>query len=152
MFLVFLFLYSDSQPEAFTGRGLIWNTLLNIINESNFEILGYGALYGASDIINISDFANYQSFWLSNIASGHNGYLDIIVTTGSFGFLLSLLVYFVLPLYKISINKNLIVKNFQLTLLFFFIFFNFFESSFLDRAKLISTFYVFFVVSLYGDD
>jgi O-antigen ligase len=90
---VFLISYF-SDGEALTGRGQIWPFLIEYASEHILLGAGYGAFWnigGAAPIL------QYTDGWISEIASGHNGYLDILVQTGIPGLLITILATVVSP-------------------------------------------------------
>lgn len=151
-FLVFISFYAEDNPEALTGRGLIWTTILSLIDVNGFWGVGYGALYGAGDSGDIGEYSNLQEAWLSNIASGHNGYLDILITTGWAGLFCSVVALIFIPFFILNKKGFTLSNGLSFSLLVFCVLYNFLESSFSDKSKLISTLMMIVVVSVYSDD
>ena len=72
----------------FTGRSAIWQVLLEAISGNYILGLGYGAVWSAGEYSAITNFGLNTSSWVSSISHGHNGYLDIWLSTGIVGLLL----------------------------------------------------------------
>lgn len=122
------------DPDSFTGRVAIWETLFMVINDYPIGGIGFSSLYqvGAD-----TPLMNYASGWVSDLPHGHNGYLDTLATTGIIGFLLSLFAFLFRPLRQIAQTKKMPPKisGLILSLISFVIFHNFMESSLLSRDK-----------------
>lgn len=134
-----LFLFSFAQlnyflienPEMFTGRSAIWQVLLEAISGNYILGLGYGAVWSAGEYSAITNFGLNTSSWVSSISHGHNGYLDIWLSTGIVGLLLFTFLLFkalknIADVYDISNNE----KFMCLSIIFFLVLHNFLESSF----------------------
>jgi O-antigen ligase len=123
--------YLIDNPELFTGRGVIWQVLLEAISDNPIFGLGYGSVWAAGEFSAITDYGVNTSAWVANISHGHNGYLDLWVTSGIVG-----VVLFAMLLFKTfkeicyvpghSTNDRFLC----LSILMFLILHNFLESSF----------------------
>lgn len=83
------------DPRAFTGRAALWQVLWQKIEAAPLLGVGYGSFWDLGDR---SPIAIYEGMWFSEIIQGHNGYLDIMLTTGAIGLVLSIWAAFVTPL------------------------------------------------------
>lgn len=81
------------EPAAFTGQGLIWDTLYYDMDYFSKVLLGYG--YGAYFGVGVIPYF-FDDPWsfLQQITSPHNGYLDMFLQFGVLGcsFLISLFI------------------------------------------------------------
>lgn len=122
------------DPEAFTGRVAIWDALAMVISDYPAGGIGFQSLYqvGAD-----TPLLNYASGWISLLAHGHNGYLDILAATGIIGFALFLFAFLFRPLRQIIKSKHMHpkVSGLIFSLITFVIFHNFLESSLLNKEK-----------------
>jgi O-antigen ligase len=73
---------------TFTGRTVLWSFLISQIHARPIQGIGFGSFWGVSAAgpINASEHD-----WFATTVQGHNGYLDITVTTGVVGLALCLL-------------------------------------------------------------
>lgn len=97
-------IYSDpflrvlNDPTAFTGRTVIWAAMWAFYR--NFPLFGAG--YGSFwNIGPASPINQYGSDWLLQVAEGHNGYMDLLVTIGPVGLALVVLATMILPIAKL---------------------------------------------------
>ncbi|MFC0205086.1 O-antigen ligase family protein [Novosphingobium soli] len=87
------------DPQAFTGRGRIWHVLLLYVRENPWFGAGYGAFW---QIGPASPVYRLDNSWVAhNTGHGHNGYLDLIVTLGIPGMVLTVLVMLFWPTAKL---------------------------------------------------
>lgn len=96
--------YSDpflrvlNDPTSFTGRTVIWSAMWAFYR--NFPLFGAG--YGSFwNIGPASPINQYGSDWLLQVAEGHNGYLDLLVTIGPIGLALVVVATMILPIAKL---------------------------------------------------
>lgn len=90
-----------ADPTGFTGRTVIWRTMLPYI-EKNW-VLGSGfssfwSIGGASPALNYQD--PYYS-WAALVGQGHNGFLDILTQIGVPGLLLVMNAAFIVPIWRL---------------------------------------------------
>lgn len=124
-----------SSKDAFTGRVQIWPAMLAYWQDHPMGA-GYGAFWNNSTGNPILPYVSVRSY-VSIISTGHNGYLDLLVTIGLPGLVLVLLAFVVIPLSRILFAAD-IPKNrlqFMLAVLLFAIGHNFTESSLMDRDQ-----------------
>jgi O-antigen ligase len=85
-----------SDPTEFTGRSAIWAAELAYIADHPLLGAGFGAF---TDTKGISPLHGYVSGnWVESVSHGHNGYLQVLVTVGGIGFVLTVLAVIVRPL------------------------------------------------------
>lgn len=92
--------FSDqfTQPGGFTGRVQIWPVLLQFASEHPWLGAGYGSFWNIGEASPVMQLANN---WVSRLATGHNGYLDVLVQIGIPGLILAILVTIVIPLWTL---------------------------------------------------
>lgn len=86
------------DPRAFTGRAALWQVLWQKIEEAPLLGVGYGSFWDLGDQ---SPIGLYQGMWFSEVIQGHNGYLDIMLTTGAIGLALSVWAAFMMPVRRV---------------------------------------------------
>jgi O-antigen ligase len=134
------------DPYSFTGRGAIWQAVVDWLREDNHWVLGSG--FGS--FWNIGDkgpIFSHATGWVVSIGNAHDGYLEILSTIGIFGLILALLAAFIIPIGKLLVTSNVPKPKASLCLglLIFGFGQNFTESTLLDRDQFISVFIVFAV-------
>jgi exopolysaccharide production protein ExoQ len=88
-----------SDADALTGRGIIWSIVWNYASRYPFTGSGFAAFWG---IGNDSPVLTATSVtWLYIVAHSHNGFLEILVTTGVFGLAFAVLATFIWPLWRL---------------------------------------------------
>jgi O-antigen ligase len=95
--------------------------------------VGYGSFW---DIGQQSPIATYEGRWFSNEIQGHNGYLDIILTTGFIGLAVSVIAAFINPVLTIFRHSNWVLKchGLSLSVIAFFSVHNLMESTLFRQA------------------
>lgn len=83
------------DPAIFTGRGLIWRTMLFVIPEHLWAGVGFGAFW-QGDSSPIRPYLGLS--WIIGINSAHNGYMEVLATLGVIGLGLSVLAFVIAPL------------------------------------------------------
>lgn len=120
------------SPREFTGRTAIWQAELRYIGDHPLLGSGYGTF---ADTGGKSPLANYiASKWVAEVAHGHNGYLQVLVTTGGIGFALAMLALVALPfagLWRRDMDR-LALKSLLFALFSFAIMHNLLESDYLE--------------------
>jgi O-antigen ligase len=89
------FITKFSRDPTFTGRNEIWRFALDHIAERPIFGFGYQAFWGTSELLNSW---TYLRSWGFRASDAHNGFLNVAVTTGVAGLVLSLIWTFVQPL------------------------------------------------------
>lgn len=141
--------FSDARydPNAFTGRGLIWNALWPYFQDNTIFGAGFGTFWLIGFDSPVYTYTRLE--WVAEIGTGHNGYLDLLVTVGIPGLVLAVAAFFVMPIVKMlvsqDVNPNL--KFLVYAVLLYAIGNNFTESTLLARDTFPSVM-VYFVVAL----
>ena len=115
------------EDDSFTGRGLIWNTIIPIVEINPWFGYGYGGFWGVGDFGHIH---SYATGFVSKLNQGHNAYIDALLTIGIPGLIVSVATFFVVPVFNLK-NKSGLIFGFIASVVFFNIFYNFMESSLL---------------------
>ncbi|PZM15568.1 O-antigen ligase family protein [Rhizobium tubonense] len=96
--------YSDklaelfSNPQSFTGRVAIWDTALAFSADHPWLGSGYSSLWAVSSAPPILPYMT--DAFLEAIVHSHNGYLEMLATTGIPGLTLALVAALVVPLFQ----------------------------------------------------
>ncbi len=121
------------DPDEFTGRAAIWAAELRYIADHPLLGAGFGTF---TDSGSQSPLHNYVSgSWVDAVSHGHNGYLQVLVTIGGLGFLLTMLTAVIAPLRRFWTLDRPDGDGFKPMLLALFVFailHNFMESDFLE--------------------
>jgi O-antigen ligase len=125
------------DPKAFTGRGLIWSTLLNYWSDHPMGA-GFGSFW---NIGGYSPIYQYGKGFVTTITVGHSGYLDQLVAVGLIGMLLMVVATMVWPLIVLLRNPDMSRGRAALftALLVFCIGHNVTETSLFERDAIVST-------------
>lgn len=125
--------------DALTGRGSIWPVLIGYAQDHWMTGAGYGSFWNIGPN---SPVGHYTKSWVSGIASGHNGYIDLLTQIGYPGLVLAVLATIVLPLLHLLVSLR--IDRSQASLLLAFLVFcaghNMTESSLLDRDMIVEVF------------
>jgi exopolysaccharide production protein ExoQ len=121
------------DPTEFTGRAAIWQAELAFARDHAFLGSGFGTF---ADTGALSPLHNYVAgSWVEAVAHGHSGYLQILVTIGGIGLLLTVAAIIVAPamrFWRMNDGADLGFKAMLFALFVFFIAHNFMESDFLE--------------------
>jgi exopolysaccharide production protein ExoQ len=77
-----------NDPAGFTGRAEIWLSSLGYIRDHPLLGAGFGTIAPTGALSPLHFYA--RDHWVETIPNSHNGYLQILVTTGGIGLLLAL--------------------------------------------------------------
>lgn len=137
------------DPEAFTGRGMIWKTLVGYIRDHWLLGAGYGSFWGIGPRSPV--FVYTDLTWVQALFVGHNGYLDVWSQVGLPGLLLVLLAVFVVPFLRMFKSRTLAPSRRALlcALMLFILGDNVTESTLFDRDTLLNIF-AMIVIALIG--
>lgn len=83
-----------SDPTEFTGRTEIWKAEIAYFLDHPVFGAGFGSF---ADTGGTSPLAAYAPDWVANVSHGHNGYLQVMMTVGGIGLLLTLIGLLVQP-------------------------------------------------------
>ena len=124
------------NPESFTGRSEIWSVVMMIILDNPFFGVGVASVYHVGDA---SILLNYADNWVSLEAHAHNGYLDIALYFGVFGFIGFFYsfyrTFYLLLMHRLRVFGGDVIAYSSFFAFFFFIFHNLSESSFFDTSR-----------------
>ena len=129
------FITSLDDPTAFTGRASIWRVLVEYAQTHLWTGAGFGSFW---QIGNASPVWDYDTGWVARqAAGGHNAYLDLLVTIGLPGLLLTVVTMFLLPTARLWLSNDMAQskRGLILALIFFVIVNNLAESQLLDRTS-----------------
>jgi O-antigen ligase len=126
---VLMRLFED--PDEFTGRTEIWQAEIAFIRDHALLGAGFGTF---SDTGGLSPLHNYiGNSWVSEASHGHNGYLQILVTTGAVGFALAFVSLIVEPAMELwRRGGDLRLKALLFALFAFLLLHNLMETDFLE--------------------
>jgi O-antigen ligase len=94
----------DSR-NGFTGRVLIWRPLTEYAQDHLLLGCGFGAFWGLGS--QISPIFHYATGWVTKIAHGHDGYLDLLITIGAPGLILVVTSSLIVPVARLLIAKSI---------------------------------------------
>jgi O-antigen ligase len=138
-----------SDPQEFTGRTEIWWGEIGFIRDHLLVGSGFGTF---ADTGALSPIHDYVGGWVDQAAQGHNGYLELAVTTGMIGFVLGMIALVLAPLSSFWARGDM--EPWLKAMLFgFFVFFvlhNFMESDFLASDGIVWTAYLLLFAVLRG--
>jgi O-antigen ligase len=120
------------DPAEFTGRAAIWQAELAFVADHPLLGSGFGTF---ADSGTLSPLHNYVAgSWVEQVAHGHSGYLQLLVTIGGIGFALTILACVIVPLWQFwtlrSGDLNMVAMLFAIFV--FIVLHNFLESDFLE--------------------
>ncbi|MGD0867901.1 MAG: O-antigen ligase family protein [Rhizomicrobium sp.] len=120
------------DPALLTGRSAIWQAELAFIRDHPALGSGFGSFAYTGK--NSPIYQYIDSSWIGGVASGHQGYLQLLVTIGIPGFLIAMLCLFVQPIVWFSRGSKLDLpfRSLLFALFSFFFLHNFMESNFLN--------------------
>ncbi len=121
-----------TDPTELTGRTAIWQGEIAFIRDHFLLGSGFGSF---SDTGAVSLLHNYVAdTWVQNISQGHNGYLQILVTTGTIGFALAMTALVFLPAREFwrFDPANVAVRAVLFAIFVFMVLHNFLETDFLE--------------------
>lgn len=87
-----------TDPASFTGRAEIWQAILAYMHDHPVLGAGFGTIAHTGSLSPLHDYA--RGNWVETIADSHNGYLQILATTGGIGLCLALLAMVVDPMLR----------------------------------------------------
>jgi exopolysaccharide production protein ExoQ len=153
--LVFLALYIAFQPlierlfadpTSFTGRVSIWQVAIDYLADHPYLGAGFGGFWQVGVHSPAHDYLNQQFQLLT--AHSHNGYLEILVTTGPVGLALLLVSFVVLPAWWFltgATRQNATLLATAFAIWSFVIYQNLLETSFFDKDRQV---WVIFLASM----
>jgi len=118
-----------ADPEQFTGRTEIWQAEVAFIRDHPVLGAGFGTF---SDTGGVSPLHNYVGGWVTEASHGHNGYLQILVTTGLVGFVLAMAALIAAPAIAFWRRGAAATKALLFSLFVFLMLHNLMETDFLE--------------------
>ncbi len=125
-----------NDPDALTGRTLIWQAVGGYIRDHPLFGTGYGAL---ADTGGTSPLNNYiESRWIINVYDSHSGYLQLLATIGIPGFILAMVALVIVPLRNFWRRdpENLALKSLLFGFFVYWVLHNFMEAEYLASDDL----------------
>ncbi len=121
-----------NNPSDFTGRTEIWQAELGYIHDHTWLGAGYGTFADSGGKSPLHDYVDQK--WVALQPHGHNGYLQLLVTIGAFGFVLAMAACVAMPLAKFWRRDlaNLPLKSLLFAIFVFIVLHNFLESDYLE--------------------
>ncbi|MDP9056862.1 MAG: O-antigen ligase family protein [Pseudomonadota bacterium] len=132
------------DPSSFTGRGLIWSSLLKFARDNLMTGAGFESFWNIGDQ---SPIYQYGKGYVTQITVGHNGYLDLLVTIGLPGMLLVTFALILWPLLRLLAARGIAPERGALicALVIFGMGHNVTESSMFARDAIVGVFMLFAV-------
>ena len=125
-----------SDPTAFTGRVRIWGVVFDYARAHPLFGAGYASFWQIGDASPIFQVGSAED-WLLATAHSHNGYMEILATTGVIGLSLAVLAIVLVPLLRMlsAGNRYANLTGLLFSLWLFGIFYNSMETQILARDK-----------------
>jgi exopolysaccharide production protein ExoQ len=125
-----------ADPTSFTGRVSIWEVDFAYLRAHPYLGSGFGGFWQVGDLSPARLYMN-QAFQMLT-AHSHNGYLEILVTTGPLGLIMLLVSFVVLPAWwfmtgATAENRTLMATSFAIWS--FVLYQNMLETSFFDKDR-----------------
>jgi O-antigen ligase len=117
------------DPQQFTGRTEIWRAELAYIRDHPVFGAGFGTFTNTGAV---SPLSRYISGWVTEASQGHNGYLQLLMTTGGVGFVLAVMSLIVLPGIDFWRRGDTALKALLFSLFIFLLLHNLMETDFLE--------------------
>jgi exopolysaccharide production protein ExoQ len=117
------------DPQQFTGRTEIWRAELAYIRDHPVFGAGFGTFTNTGTV---SPLARYISGWVTEASQGHNGYLQLLMTTGGVGFALAVVSLIVFPGIDFWRRGDTAIKALLFSLFIFLLLHNLMETDFLE--------------------
>jgi O-antigen ligase len=121
-----------SDPQEFTGRAAIWQAEIAFIRDHALLGSGFGSFADTGALSPLHAYVGAS--WVDTISHGHNGYLQLIVTTGLGGFALLMIAVVITPaiaFWRMD-GMDQLLKSLLFGFFIFFLFHNLTESDFLE--------------------
>jgi O-antigen ligase len=121
-----------SDPQEFTGRAAIWQAEVAFIRDHALLGSGFGSFADTGALSPLHAYVGAS--WVDTISHGHNGYLQLIVTTGLGGFALLMIAVVITPaiaFWRMD-GMDRLLKSLLFSFFVFFLFHNLTESDFLE--------------------
>ncbi len=120
-----------ANPLELTGRIAIWQAEIAYIGDHPLLGAGFGSFADTGAHSPIYPYAG--SAWIGNVAHGHNGYLQLLVTIGAIGFALAMMSLIIGPLIAFWRNgAGVEIRSLLFAIFVFIVLHNVVESDFLE--------------------
>jgi O-antigen ligase len=135
------------DPEAFTGRAMIWLTMVLALPNYWQLGMGYGSVWQVGESNVLVYFTPLYADWVVTTAHGHNGYLDVLLSMGVVGFTL-VACLFLEPIIRffLGLGSNSAFQGLYFGYLAFFVLGNLTESRILVSD---SSYWSFFLILVF---
>ena len=124
-----------TNPASLTGRVAIWMTMVNFIKGHVLLGSGYGSFFGIG--YKSPQFAMAVTPFVRLVNQSHNGYIEILATTGLIGFTLAITAIVIQPLYLFltGMRRDAELYAICFTIWLFGLFENFSEAQFFSADR-----------------
>lgn len=120
-----------ADPLELTGRTAIWQAEIAYIRDHPLLGAGFGSF--ADTGVHSPIFPYAGSAWIENVAHGHNGYLQLLVTIGVVGFALAMAAFVIMPMVMfLRGGEGVEMRSLLFALFCFVVLHNLVESDFLE--------------------
>lgn len=138
-----------SIDENLTGRVGIWRSMVPYIQEHLWLGSGYGSFWGIGDASPIMIYAVQP--YIMRLGTSHNGYIEILATTGVIGLVITVFALVVVPYWRFTraSPKSAAVNAMFFSMWVFGIWQNFSESQIFSPEKQSWIFVVVAIVTIY---
>ena len=136
-----------NSPAAFTGRTQIWPPLVRFAMDHWATGAGFGSFWNIGPY---SPIYKYGHGWVSGIASGHNGYIDMLTQVGFPGVILMVISMIVWPMVRLLASHTVArgTGSLLIAMIVFCAGHNLTESSLFDRDMVVQQFLSFAVAMI----
>ncbi|MGK2910287.1 MAG: O-antigen ligase family protein [Sphingobium sp.] len=136
-----------TDERSFTGRPSIWKALTSYWSDHPWTGSGFGSFWNIGPQ---GPIYRYASGWVTEVATGHNGFLDLLATVGIPGLLLILIATVIVPVFTLlsRADPNAPRNALIISMLFFCIGHNATESTLFDRDAIPEVFLMFSIAAI----
>jgi O-antigen ligase len=137
-----------ADPESFTGRVAIWGVVTDYVRQYPLTGAGYGSFWQIGSESPVNRMTSVP--WLIRTAHSHNGYLELLATTGFPGLFFGILALVIMPFISFMNldGRDRDLKAALYGLWIFALLFNFMETQIFTRDKQIWLLMVIVIASL----
>lgn len=123
------------NPLSFTGRVAIWKAVLTYASQHPFTGSGFGSFWQVGQDSPIKKITSQS--WVLEVLHSHNGYLEVLLTTGLPGMILAIFATIVIPLKRIlgAPKEQIVLTSLLISLLTFCILINLMETQLFARDR-----------------
>jgi exopolysaccharide production protein ExoQ len=137
-----------SDPDSFTGRVAIWDLVFRYIGEHPMTGAGYGSFWQIGTLSPVNQMTSIS--WLIHTYHSHNGFLELLATTGFPGLAFGILALVIVPFVKfMNVDGSFrSMKAMLYGIWLFALFFNFMETQIFTRDRQIWLMLIIVISSL----